>query len=243
LLLSSHVPAPHSAVQVVIPVVPIVFFGVSIAHPPKTVGPRKSTLKRLVVSDVQVYRDRMMVPSSSGGSAPSMIVHGVQTFESSHVHQEQAAVQVVIPILSRYLPMLSSTVFFAVAVAHPPVAKRVVVADVQVYVGPALKLNVASAPSMAVQAVQTLLLSHVPAPHAAVQVDIPVVPTVFFGVAVAHPPVAKRVVVSDMQVYVTSLAAAPVMGVHAVQSVPGSVAPNEPAVHAAQTLSVVAVPS
>ena len=200
MLLSSHVPAPHSAVQVVIPVVPIVFFGVSIAHPPNVWGPRKSTKKRLVVADVQENIESM--------KTPSMIVHGVQTFESSHVRQEQAAVQVV-----SYVP----TVFFAVAVAHPPVAKRVVVADVQVYVGPALKLNVASAPSMAVQAVQTLLLSHVPAPHAAVQVDIPVVPTVFFGVAVAvaHPPVANRVVELDMQVYVTSLAAAPVMGVHA----------------------------
>jgi len=170
---------------VVIPVVPIVFFGVSIAHPPNVWGPRKSTKKRLVVADVQENIDRM--------KTPSMIVHGVQTFESSHVRQEQAAVQVVIPVVP--------TVFFAVAVAHPPVAKRVVVADVQVYVGPALKLNVASAPSMAVQAVQTLLLSHVPAPHAAVQVDIPVVPTVFFGVAVAHPPVAKRVVVADVQSY------------------------------------------
>jgi len=221
LLLSSHVPAPHSAVQVVIPVVPIVFFGVSIAHPPNVWGPRKSTKKRLVVADVQENIDRM--------KTPSMIVHGVQTFESSHVRQEQAAVQVVIPVVP--------TVFFAVAVAHPPVAKRVVVADVQVYVGPALKLNVASAPSMAVQAVQTLLLSHVPAPHAAVQVDIPVVPTVFFGVAVAHPPVAKRVVVSDMQVYVTSLAAAPVMGVHAVQSIPGSAGSFGATMHVAATLS------
>ena len=221
MLLSSHVPAPHSAVQVVIPVVPIVFFGVSIAHPPNVVGvPRKSTKKRLVVADVQENTESM--------KTPSMIVHGVQTFESSHVRQEQAAVQVV-----SYVP----TVFFAVAVAHPPVAKRVVVADVQVYVGPALKLNVASAPSMAVQAVQTLLLSHVPAPHAAVQVDIPVVPTVFFGVAVAHPPVAKRVVVSDMQVYVTSLAAAPVMGVHAVQSIPGSAGSFGATMHVAATLS------
>jgi hypothetical protein len=88
LLLSSHVPAPHSAVQVVIPVVPIVFFGVSIAHPPNVWGPRKSTKKRLVVADVQENIDRM--------KTPSMIVHGVQTFESSHVRQEQAAVQVVI---------------------------------------------------------------------------------------------------------------------------------------------------
>ena len=173
-----------------------------------------------------------------------MIVHAVQTFESSlsNVHRPQAAVQVVIPDLVAG-ELLVSTLCFGVSVAHPPVAKRVVVADVQVYVGPALKLNVASAPSMAVQAVQTLLLSHVPAPHAVVQVDIPVVPTVFFGVAVAHPPVAIRVVVSDVQVYVRSLAAAPVMGVHAVQSIPGSVAPNEPAAHVAQILSVVEVPS
>ena len=72
----------------------------------------------------------------------------------------------------------------------------------------------------AVKAVQTLLLSHVPTPHAAVQVDIPVVPTVFFGVAVAHPPVAKRVVVSDVQVYVgpafeLKVVSAPSMAVHA----------------------------
>jgi hypothetical protein len=62
-------------------------------------------------------------------------------------------------------------------------------------------------------------LSHVPAAQVAVQVVIPVVPTVFFVVvAAAHDPVAKRVVVADAQEYVTALAvaSAPVMGVQAV---------------------------
>jgi len=74
----------------------------------------------------------------------------------------------------------------------------------------------------AVKAVQTLLLSHVPAPHSAVQVVMceNVATTVFFGVAVAHPPVAKRVVVSDVQVYVgpafeLKVVSAPSMAVHA----------------------------
>ena len=66
---------------------------------------------------------------------------------------------------------------------------------------------------------QVLALSHDPAAQAAVQVVIvpvtPVdasVPTVFFVVvAAAHDPVAKRVVVADAQVYVTPVAAAPVM--------------------------------
>ena len=91
----------------------------------------------------------------------------------------------------------------------------------------------------AVKALQTLLLSHVPAPHSAVQVVMceNVATTVFFGVAVAHPPVAKRVVVSDMQVYVTSLAAAPVIGVHAVQSIPGSAGSFGATMHVAATLS------
>ena len=54
--------------------------------------------------------------------------------------------------------------------------------------------------------------------HAAVQVVIPETPTVFFGVPVAHPPVAKRVVDADVQVYVTPLAAAPGMTVQAVHA-------------------------
>jgi len=59
---------------------------------------------------------------------------------------------------------------------------------------------------------QVLALSHDPAAQVAVQVVIPVVPTVFFVVvAAAHDPVAKRVVVADAQVYVTPVAAAPVM--------------------------------
>ena len=62
--------------------------------------------------------------------------------------------------------------------------------------------------------VQTFELSHVPPAHAAVQVVIPETPTVFFEVAEAHPPVAKRVVDADVQVYVTPLAAAPGMIVH-----------------------------
>ena len=134
-------------------------------------------------------------------------VKAVQTLLLSHVPTPHSAVQVDIPVVP--------TVFFGVAIAHPPVAKRVVVADVQVYV-----TLVAAAPVMGVHAVQTLLLSHVPTPHSAVQVDIPVVPTVFFGVAVAHPPVAKRVVVSDVQVYVgpafeLKVVSAPSMAVHA----------------------------
>ena len=62
-------------------------------------------------------------------------------------------------------------------------------------------------------------MSHDPAAQVAVQVVIPVVPTVFFVVvAAAHDPVAKRVVVADAQVYVTALAvaSAPVMAVQAV---------------------------
>ena len=111
---------------------------------------------------------------------------------------------------------VAPTVFFVVDdVAHPPVAKRVLVAEVQVYVTPLV-----AAPGMAVHVVQTLLLSHVPVPHSAVHVVIPVVPTDFFGVAVAHPPVAKRVVVSDVQVYVgpafeLKVVSAPSMAVHA----------------------------
>ena len=65
---------------------------------------------------------------------------------------------------------------------------------------------------------QVLALSHDPVAQAAVQVVIvpvtPVdasVPTVFFEVAVAHDPPANRVVVADAQVYVTPVAAAPVM--------------------------------
>ena len=72
-----------------------------------------------------------------------------------------------------------------------------------------------AAPSTAVQPMHTSALSHVPPAHAAVQVVIPVVPTVFFVVDdEAHPPVAKRVVDADVQVYVTPLAAAPGMIVH-----------------------------
>ena len=71
---------------------------------------------------------------------------------------------------------------------------------------------------------QVLALSHDPVAQAAVQVVIvpvtPVdasVPTVFFEVAeAAHDPVANRVVVADAQVYVTPVAAAPVMAVHSV---------------------------
>jgi len=88
------------------------------------------------------------------------IVKAVQTFELSHVPVAHAAVQVVIPVVP--------TVFFVVDdKAHPPVAKRVVAEDVHVYVGPALELKVASAPSMPVHAVQTLLSSHVPASQVA----------------------------------------------------------------------------
>ena len=85
----------------------------------------------------------------------------------------------------------------------------------------AVQVKVASAAAVAtaVQVLQVLALSHDPVAQAAVQVVIPVVPTVFFVVAVAaHDPVANRVVVADVQVYVTALAAAsaPVMGVQAV---------------------------
>jgi hypothetical protein len=71
----------------------------------------------------------------------------------------------------------------------------------------------------ATQVWQVLALSHDPAAQLAVQVVIPVVPTVFFVVvAAAHDPVAKRVVVADAQVYVTALAvvSAPVMVEQAV---------------------------
>ena len=78
----------------------------------------------------------------------------MHTSALSHVPPAHAAVQVVIPE--------TPTVFFGVPVAHPPVAKRVVVADKQVYVGPALELKVASASSMAVQAVHTPESSHLP---------------------------------------------------------------------------------
>ena len=73
-----------------------------------------------------------------------------------------------------------------------------------------------------VRAVQTLLLSQVPEPQAAVQVVmvpaatgvvVASVPTVFFEVAVAHDPALKRLSVADVQVYVTPVAAAPGMTV------------------------------
>ena len=67
--------------------------------------------------------------------------------------------------------------------------------------------------------VLVLVLSHVPAAQVAVQVVIPVVPTVFFVVvAAAHDPVAKRLSVADVQVYVTPVAAAPGMTVQAVHA-------------------------
>ena len=83
--------------------------------------------------------------------------------------------------------------------AHPPVANRVSVADVQVYVTAS---GVASAPVMAVQAVQLFALSHDPISQVAVHVVMtPVAPTVFFVVEdAAHPPVANRVSVADVQV-------------------------------------------
>jgi hypothetical protein len=63
----------------------------------------------------------------------------------------------------------------------------------------------------AVKAVQTFELSHVSAPQTSVHVVIvPAAPTVFFEVAVAHPPVAKREVVADMQESVAA-PSAPVM--------------------------------
>ena len=71
----------------------------------------------------------------------------------------------------------------------------------------------------ATQVWQVLALSHDPAAQVAVQVVIPVVPTVFFVVvAAAHDPVAKRVVVADAQEYVTPVAAAPGMTVQAVHA-------------------------
>jgi hypothetical protein len=45
---------------------------------------------------------------------------------------------------------VATTVYFGLALAHPPEAKRVVVSDVQVYVGPAFELKVRSAPVIGV---------------------------------------------------------------------------------------------
>ena len=114
------------------------------------------------------------------------------------------------------------------------------------YVGPAFELKVASAPVIGVHAVQTFELSHVPSAHAAVQVVIPSeTPTVSFGVAVAHPPVAKRVLVSDVQVYVgpafeLKVRSAPVIGVHEMMVV---VATADGAVSVLVTMVVATAPA
>jgi len=92
---------------------------------------------------------------------------------------------------------------------------------------PAVRVTPATWLPHIVRAVQTLLLSQVPVPQARVQVVmvpaatgvvVASVPTVFFEVAVAHDPVAKRLSVADVQVYVTPVAAAPVTTLQAVHA-------------------------
>jgi len=88
---------------------------------------------------------------------------------------------------------------------------------VHVYVASAAALVIPPA-----HAVHVFALSHDPVPQAAVQVVMtPVAPTVFLVVEdAAHPPVANRVSVADVQVYVTALrvTSAPVIPVQAVQT-------------------------
>ena len=94
---------------------------------------------------------------------------------------------------------------------------RLSAADVHVYVASAAALVIPPA-----HAVHVFALSHDPVPQAAVQVVMtPVAPTVFLVVEdAAHPPVANRVSVADVQVYVTALrvTSAPVIPVQAVQT-------------------------
>ena len=119
------------------------------------------------------------------------------------------------------LPSMLSQVGFASQqseAVHVSVAQVFVRVSFKWFVPSTHDAKLLSLPSMLSQVgfmVQTFELSHAPPAHAAVQVVIPVLPTVFFVVDdEAHPPVAKRVVDADVQVYVTLLAAAPGMTVH-----------------------------
>tara|TARA_B110000208_G_scaffold189634_1_gene251577 strand:+ start:698 stop:1231 length:534 start_codon:yes stop_codon:yes gene_type:complete len=133
--------------------------------------------------------------------------------------ESEAEVQVIAPSVPAAFPTtVVHVVHTSVAPAAPAVLKALVAqaetrlseADVQVTVAPVAAL------ATAVQAVQTLLLSHDPPAQAAVQVVIvpyltycdSSIPTVFFTVAeAAHPPEAKRVAPALMHLYVAPVAA------------------------------------